>query len=144
MKEGKWTFFFLSHHSFKKPPKCVCLFMFGCWFFAAAWAFLLLCWAGTALWLRCEGSSLRWLLLLPSTSSGPTGFHGWSGWTLEPSTPSLWCMGLVAPRHVGSSWTKDWTRVSGIGRRILHHWATRKPRKWSFKLVLVLVQGKLM
>ena len=31
--------------------------------------------------------------------------------------------GLVAPRHVGSSWT----RVSCIGRRILNHWTTVKP-----------------
>ena len=25
----------------------------------------------------------------------------------------------------GSSWTKDWTHVSCVGRQILHHWATR-------------------
>ena len=39
---------------------------------------------------------------------------------------SLWRMGLVAPRHVGSSWTRDQTRVPCIGRRILNHCATRE------------------
>ena len=38
----------------------------------------------------------------------------------------LWRMGLVAPQHVGSSWTRARTHVSCIGRRILNHWATRE------------------
>ena len=35
-------------------------------------------------------------------------------------------MGLVAPQHVGSSWTRDQTHVSCIGRKILYYWATWK------------------
>ena len=35
-------------------------------------------------------------------------------------------MGLVAPRHVGSSQARAQTRVSCIGRRILNHCATRE------------------
>ena len=35
----------------------------------------------------------------------------------------LWCMGLVALRHVGSSHTRDQTCVSCIGRWILCHWS---------------------
>ena len=35
-------------------------------------------------------------------------------------------MGLVAPKHVESSWTKDLTRVPRIGRQILNHWTTRE------------------
>ena len=35
-------------------------------------------------------------------------------------------MGLVVPRHVGSSYTRHWTRVPCIGKQILHHWATRE------------------
>ena len=31
---------------------------------------------------------------------------------------------LPAPRHVGSSQTRDQTWVSGIGRQILNHWTT--------------------
>ena len=37
----------------------------------------------------------------------------------------LWCMGLVAPWPVGSSWTRDHICVSFIDRWILYHWATR-------------------
>ena len=29
-----------------------------------------------------------------------------------------------APRHVGSSWSRDRTCVSCIGRQILNHWTT--------------------
>ena len=36
----------------------------------------------------------------------------------------LWRTGLVAPQHVGSSWTWAWTRVPCIGRWILNHCAT--------------------
>ena len=34
----------------------------------------------------------------------------------------LWGMGLVALRHVRSSWIRDQTCVSWIGRQILYHW----------------------
>ena len=33
---------------------------------------------------------------------------------------------LVAPCHVGSSWTSNWTRVSCICRQILYHWAIKE------------------
>ena len=35
-------------------------------------------------------------------------------------------MGLAAPRHVGSSWIRDWTHVPHTSRQILYHWATRE------------------
>ena len=38
----------------------------------------------------------------------------------------LWCTGLVAPRHVGSSQTRARTPVPCFGRRILNHCATRE------------------
>ena len=37
----------------------------------------------------------------------------------------FWFKGLVALRHVVSSWTTDWTRVPCFSRRILNHWTTR-------------------
>ena len=40
----------------------------------------------------------------------------------------LWLMGLVAPRHVESSQTRDKTCVPCIVRWILNHWATREVR----------------
>ena len=40
----------------------------------------------------------------------------------------LWPTGLVSPQHVGSSRTRDRTRVPCIGRQILNHCATREVR----------------
>ena len=53
------------------------------------------------------------ILLLQSTGS-----RGW--------IQKLWQTGLVAPRQVGSSWTRDQTRVPCIGRQILTYWTTRE------------------
>ena len=39
--------------------------------------------------------------------------------------------GLVAPRHVGSSRTKDHTHVSCMGRWISYHWATKEAPNFS-------------
>ena len=41
----------------------------------------------------------------------------------------MWCPGLVAPWHVGSSWTRVRTHVPCIGRWILNHCATREARE---------------
>ena len=41
-------------------------------------------------------------------------------------TQQLWCTGLVALRHVGSSRTRAQTRVPCIGRQILKHRTTRE------------------
>ena len=71
--------------------------------------------------LQCAGFSLRWLLLLWSTSSRRAGFS-----SCGTGVQQLWRVGLVAPRHVGSSWTRARTRVPCIGRRILNHCATRE------------------
>ena len=46
----------------------------------------------------------------------------------------LWCTGLVAPRHVGSSRTRARTVSPCIGRRILNHCATREAPKFPFFL----------
>ena len=52
----------------------------------------------------------------------------------------LWHTGLAAPWCVGSSWTRDRTCVSCIGRWILNHWTTRAASKqvtffFFFKLI---------
>ena len=51
----------------------------------------------------------------------------------------FWCTGLVAPRHVESSWTRDWTHVPCISRQIPntsnYRWCGEKER------VLFLVQS---
>ena len=46
------------------------------------------------------------------------------GSTAQPQ--QLWCTGLVAPQHVGSSQTWDGTHVPCIGRWILNHWTIRE------------------
>ena len=48
-------------------------------------------------------------------------------------------MSLVAPRHVGSSRTRDQTSIPCIARQILNHWTTReapcwKKKKFTFKI----------
>ena len=50
-------------------------------------------------------------------------------------------MGLVAPQHMGSSWTRDQTHVPCVGRQILNHCATREvPLLIIFKHHFVLKQ----
>ena len=71
--------------------------------------------------LCCAGFPLRWLLSLRSTGSRPVGFS-----SCGTQAQSLWRTGLVALWHVGSSRTRDRTRVPCIRRRILNHSATRE------------------
>ena len=42
-------------------------------------------------------------------------------------------MGWVAPRHVESSQTRDWTCVPHTGRWILNHWATKEVPDYILK-----------
>ena len=61
--------------------------------------------SGATSWLRCVGFSLQWLLL----------------WVQQ-----LQLKGLVAPRHVESSQTRDQTCVPCFDRCILNPWASRE------------------
>ena len=60
----------------------------------------------------------------------PLGCSVWAshrgGLSLPHAAPTLCCKGLVAPRHVGSSWVRDRPRIPFIGRRILIHCVTRE------------------
>ena len=86
--------------------------------------------------------SLRWLLLLWTIGSRCTGFSSCSTWAQW-----LWHMGLVAPRHVKSFWTRDQTHVPCTGRQILNHWTTRKVLgrdvKWVFIQKSVMFKGEV-
>ena len=85
----------------------------------------------SSLW--CTGFSLCWLLLLWSTGSRRAGFSScgvraqqlWLAGS-RAQAQQFWHMGLDAPRHVGSSWTRAQTHVPCIGRQILNHCATRE------------------
>ena len=56
--------------------------------------------------LQCTGFSLRWLLLLQSMGSRCPGFRSCGSQALEHRLSSCGVRALVAPRHLGSSWTR--------------------------------------
>ena len=99
-----------------------------CWVFVAACGLSLAVASGGYSSMRCTGFSLQWLLLLRSTDSRHKGFSN-----CGMRAQQLWCKGVVAPRHVGSSKTRDRTYVPCIGRQILNHWATREVPHPTFK-----------
>ena len=104
-----------------------------CWVFVAARGLSLVAVSGGYSSLQCAGFSLRWLLSLRSTGSRHAGFSSCGMWAQQlwltgsrAQAQQLWRSGLVAPRHVGSSRTRDRTHVPCLGRRILNHCATRE------------------
>ena len=48
-------------------------------------------------------------------------------------------MGLADLQHVGSSWTRDRTRVPCIGRQILNHYATREAQVFKYIYMCVCI-----
>ena len=70
--------------------------------------------------LQCTGFSLLWVLWVQSS-----GFRSCSLQAQYGGAQKLWCMGLLAPKHMGSSLMGDQTHVPSIGRWILYHWHTR-------------------
>ena len=96
---------------------CILFFKFLFIIFGCCWAFVVLHGLSVAaanggyssLW--CVGFSLWWLLLLGGTS-------------LVCGLPELWRTGLLVPRHVESSWTRNPAHILCIDRWILIHWAT--------------------
>ena len=103
------------------------------WVFFAARGLPLVAASGGYSQLRCVGFSLRWLLLLWSMGSRCVGFSSCDTWAQQlwlagsrVQAQQLWCTSLVAPRHVGSSRTRERTRVPCIGRQILNHCTTRE------------------
>ena len=91
-------------------------------------------------WWGCVGSLLLCTGFLQLQQAGVTlrcgarashcgGFSCCRAWALGARVcrlQQLWLAGFVSPRHVGSSWTRDPTRVPCIGRRILNHCTTRE------------------
>ena len=111
------------------------------WVFIALHQLSLVAASGDSSALRCAGFSLRWLLLLQTTGSRHPGFSSCGTraqqlWLMgsRVHAQQLWCIGLVAPRHVGSSRTRVQTHVPYIGRWILNHYTTREVPIYFFKL----------
>ena len=89
--------------------------------------FLVLAVLGLCCCVRAFSSCSRWGLLstvvlglpLPGVSHcRPQDSAAWA--------QQFWHMGFVAPRHMGSSWTRDRTGVPCIARQILYLWTTRE------------------
>ena len=76
------------------------LFIFA-WVLVAAWRLSVVAESRGCSSLWDTGFSLQWLLLLQSIGSRCLGFSSCGMWAYH-----MWCNGLVAPRHVGSSWTR--------------------------------------
>ena len=117
------------------------IYFWLCWVFVAVHGLSLVAVSGGYSLLRCVGFSLQWLLLLQSMGSRHTGFSScgtraqqlWLAGS-RAQAQQLWHIGLVAPWHVGSSWTRDRTCVSCIGRRILNHCTTMEVPLCLFKM----------
>ena len=110
------------------------------WVFVAARGLSLVEVSGDYSSLWCAAFSL-WLLLLWSMGSRHMGFSSCGTWVQQlwltgsrAQAQQLWCTGFVAPRHVGSSQTRDQTHVPCTGRQILNHCATREfPVGWTLE-----------
>ena len=115
------------------------------------------------IYLGCVGSTLlhrlfsscsKWGLcfivvcrLHGARALGHTGFSHcglWAHYLWFPGSraqaQSLWHRSLAATQHMGSSWTRDWTCVSCIGRWILYHWATWEAQLFYFYICLFQIK----
>ena len=130
--ESPWGYYQAPH--FLK--KIYFIYFWLHWVYIVARGLSLVAASGGYSWLQCAGFSLWWLLLLRSMGSRCVGFSSCSTLAQQlwlagsrAQAQQLWHTGLVAPWHVGSSWTRDRTHVPCIGRRILNHCATREVPK---------------
>ena len=115
----------------KKIILCIYLFWL-CWVFVGSWAFRSLCGERElpSGW-RCVASHCRGFSCCRARAPGCVGFS--SGTT---QAQELCHTGLVAPRRVGSSWTRDQTHVSCTGRRIPHAMEQLSPCTTTIEPVL--------
>ena len=73
-----------------------------------------------------QGFSLQWVLLFWSMGSRAHGLQYLWLQASRAQAQQLWCSGLVALWHLGSSWARDQTHVPCTGRWILNYWITKK------------------
>ena len=110
------------------------------WVFVAVRGLSLIAASGGHSSLRCADFSPQCPLLLWSTGSRGAGFSSCDTRAQElwlassrAQAQQLWCTGLVAPWHVGSSQARAQTHVPCTGRQIPNHYATREaPHYVSF------------
>ena len=92
----------------------------------------LCCWSWAFSSCSEQGLLLCWRLLLRNSGSGLGGLQ--QLWLLgsRAQAQGLWGMGIIAPRHVGSSCLGGCTRVPCMGRRTLYPWATKEGLTFIF------------
>ena len=71
------------------------------------------------------------LTVVTSFVAGPGFEDSWAS--------QLWCTGLVAPRRVGSSQTRDQSHVLCIRRQILNRWTAREALDTSLVNAFILM-----
>ena len=120
------------------------------WVFVAAHGFLQLLRAEATLHCGARSSHCGGFSLLWSTGSTCVGFSTCGTrapqlWLVgsRAQAQQLWRLGLVAPQHVGSSWTRARTRVPCTGRWILNHCATREVPPTPTQRLLILMSKKV-
>ena len=120
---------FLVFLSWLNPSLKFSIYFWLHWVFVAVRAFSSW-WAGLLL-VTGLGLLIAVILLSQSTGCGPCGFQ-WSGLPGSGAqAQEMWQMGIVAPWRVGSR-IRCQILLSCIGRRILYHWAERKPPSSKF------------
>ena len=78
------------------------------------------------------------------TLSWPHGLHNLPGSSVHGISQARILEWVAIPFSLGSSLPRDRTQVSCIGRRILHHWATREAPGETFGRFLSSEDGALM
>ena len=102
------------------------VYVWPCWGFVVAWAFLQPQRVGATLQLRSKGFLLQWSSCCGAWALGQGGFRSCGGTGALGHRLGSCRTGLAALRHVQSSRARDRTCVSCTGRRILYHWATKE------------------
>ena len=122
-----------SGHLFLIKKLRICFWLH--WVSCCAWAFSGLQRMGV-LSVAAHGLPTRSLLLLWCVGSGLMGFVVWLA-GFRAQAQKSWCMGPVAPWHIGSSWARDQTHVPCIARWFLSTLSPGKPQALSFFIDLL-------
>ena len=136
---------FLFFHSFFLNFYSFIYFFWLRWVFVAARGLPLVVASRGYSSLRRVNFSLPWLLLSQSTGSKCVGFSSCGTQAQQlwlagsRAQAQQWCMGLVAPQHVGSSQTRARTHVPCTGKRFLNHCVTREFPILSFFLNFTII-----
>jgi len=100
-----------------------------CYLFGAMLALHCCAWAFSSWGAQKLAKRRQWLLSL---------------WSVGSRLQYLQLMGLVAMPQVQSSWTKGWTHVPFIHRRILNHWTTREVHSLTSDIYVCKPHGKML